>query len=185
MKKKNPPILISLLSALLFAILITTYPVSGTDKPAVANDIEAIHISADSLVVPGGVENYAQFNGNVRAIGTRFEIIADQLQVFYQPSSSETRGDIASGKTITKIIAIGNVVIVSGEKIAKTEKAVYDKSQQTVILTGKQSTVRQNNSYISGEKIIMHTGSDAVTVEGGSEKRVEAFIEAREMKKNN
>ena len=42
----------------------------------------------------------------------------------------------------------------------------------------------QNNSYISGEKIVMHTDSDAVTVESGQENRVEAFIQTRDIEKN-
>lgn len=182
--RKPHPILISLLGALIAVAGIMVWPVSGTDKPAVSNNIGAIRISADCLVVPGGTENHAEFSGNVHAVGDRFEITADQLKIFYQPPSSETGDGIASGNALTMIIATGNVVITSGEKIAKTDQAVYDKSQQTIILIGEQSKVLQNNSYISGEKIIMHTDSEAITVESGDKKRVEAFIEAQDIKKN-
>jgi lipopolysaccharide export system protein LptA len=162
----------------------TVCPASGTDQPAVLNHIGSIRISADSLTVPGGTENHAEFRGNVHAVGDRFDITADQLKIFYQLSSEKSGDDIASGKTLTRIIATGNVVITSGEKIAKTEEAVYDKDQQTIILTGEKSMVLQNNSYISGKKIIMHMDSEAVTVESGAGNRVEAFIETQDIQKN-
>ena len=73
-------------------------------------------------------------------------------------------------------------MITAGEKIAKTQEAVYDKNQRTIILTGEQSTVQQNNSFISGAKIIVHTDSEAVTVESDNGKRVEAFIDAGEIR---
>jgi lipopolysaccharide transport protein LptA len=171
---------------LLTAVTVMTGPpAAGEERPADLNVIGAIRISADSLTVPGGTENHAEFKGNVHASGDRFDITADQLKIYYQPSTGKTGTDITSGNSLTKIIASGNVVITSGEKIAKTEEAVYDKSQQTIILTGEKSMVLQNNSYIAGKRIVMHLDSETVTVESGEGKRVEAFIEPREMKKTN
>lgn len=159
-------------------------PVCAADQPAVLNNNGTIRISADTLTVPSGPEKQAVFSGNVRAEGDRFHITADQLHIFYGPVPDTTEAEIADENTLEKIIATGNVVITSGEKIAKTQEAVYDREQQTIILSGKESVVRQNNSYISGARIIMHTDSEAVTVESDNGKRVEAFIEAREIKNN-
>ncbi|MEW6079337.1 MAG: LptA/OstA family protein [Thermodesulfobacteriota bacterium] len=177
--------LAAFLWALLAAITVMTGPAASENNLADLTVIGAIRISADALTVPGGTENYAEFKGNVHAFGDRFDITADQLKIFYQPSPETKGDDITSGNSLTKIIASGNVVITSGEKIAKTEEAVYDKAQQTIILSGDKSMVLQNNSYIAGKKIIMHLDSETVTVESGEGKRVEAFIEPRDMKKDN
>jgi lipopolysaccharide export system protein LptA len=176
--------MIRLLTWALMALWLFAGTAAGTDQPVVLNDIGTVRISADSLIVPGGGDNHAEFSGHVQAVGERFTISADNLKIFYQPVTAGNEGHIASGNTLTRIIASGNVVITSGEKIAKTEEAVYDKDLQTIVLTGKKSTVMQNNSYISGEKIVMHTDSDAVTVESGQENRVEAFIQTRDIEKN-
>ncbi len=165
----------------ILAVLMMLRPARAMDEAAVSNDIGQVRISADSLTVPGGDENHAEFKGNVHAVGDRFEITADQLRIYYQPTADKAGEDPAAGNTLSKIIATGNVVITSGEKIAKTQQAVYDKQEQTIILNGEDSTVLQNNSYISGEKIVMHTDSEAITVESGEGKRVEAFIEAQDL----
>lgn len=176
-----------LLWLLITAAVVMGGPAGATaaEQPAVLNDIGTIRISADSLTVPGGAERQAVFSGNVHAVGDRFEITADRLKIYYQSSAGSPGDDISTGNNLEKIIAIGNVVITSGEKIAKTQEAVYDKDQQTIVLTGEQSMVQQNNSFISGAKIIMHTDSEAVSVEGENGKRVEAFINAGEIRKNN
>ncbi len=172
----------TLLWLLITAAFFPIIPVTAAELATAVNDVGTIHISADTLTVPGGEQKQAVFSGNVRAVGDRFEITADQLKIFYQPAS-DTAGDaLNTGNALERIIATGNVVITAGEKIAKTQEAVYDKEHQTITLTGEHSVVQQNNSYISGAKIIMHTDSEAVRVESDSGKRVKAFIEAREVK---
>lgn len=173
----------TLLWFLITTAVFSVVPLPAAEQPAVLNNgTGTIRISADTLTVPGGEQKQAVFSGHVRAVGDRFEITADQLKIFYQPSSDAVGNALATENALEKIIATGNVVITAGEKIAKTQEAVYDKNQQTIILSGEHSVVQQNNSYISGAKIILHTDSEAVTVESDNGKRVEAFIEAREVK---
>lgn len=159
-------------------LLLAAFPAQSQDQTPVADHVGTIHISADRLVVPGGTENYAEFIGHVHAVGERFDIVADQLKIFYQPAGLKTGGDMPAGDSLSKIIATGNVIITAGEKIAKTEQAVYDKKDQTILLTGEHSMVQQPNGYISGDRILMRTDSETVTVESGDGKRVEAFIRA-------
>ena len=175
----------SILWLLAIVAVLMNGPAGATEQPAVLNDVGTIRISADSLTVPGGDEKQAVFSGNVRAVGDRFEITADRLKIFYQSSTGAAGIDTNAGNNLEKIVAAGNVVIISGEKIAKTQEAVYDKNHQTIILTGEQSMVQQNNSFISGAKIIMHMDSEAVTVESDNGKRVEAFIDAGDVRQTN
>jgi lipopolysaccharide transport protein LptA len=139
---------------------------------------ESIRVSADRLIAHGQQE-YAEFTGNVRAISADFDITADNLKIFYEPSSADATGntdETVSTKTVSRIIATGDVVILSAGKIAKTEKAEYNKGKQTIILTGKGSQVNGEDGYITGETIVMHTGSNSVTVESGQGQRVQAVI---------
>lgn len=137
---------------------------------------DRIRIEADQLKTKGGAGQQAIFSGNVRAIGDTFDLTADTLIVHYSQDTAASGKKAPIRETFEKIIATGNVTIRSGEKVANTDKAVYDKKENIIILTGKNARVRGKNGYISGEKIILHTDNESVTVESSSDKRVEAVI---------
>ncbi|MFP4040660.1 MAG: LptA/OstA family protein [Desulfosudaceae bacterium] len=148
------------------------------------NGDSRVRITSDKLETRSGDDRQAVFSGNVRAIGEDFAITADKLVVFYTADTTGENNDASLNETFNKIIATGNVTIKSGERIAKSEKAVYDKNKKTIVLTGQNARVTGESGRISGEKIIMHTVSEAVTVESSSGQRVEAVIESHSTENN-
>jgi lipopolysaccharide export system protein LptA len=70
---------------------------------------------------------------------------------------------------LNKIIAKGNVEILSDQYAAKTDEAQYDVKTMTIVLAGENSTVTSGQNSISGSKIILYRadGRGRVKVEGG------------------
>ena len=54
------------------------------------------------------------------------------------------------------IEAGGNVVIFQGDKTSRPEKAVYDRNNRTVVLTGGHPQVEQCADTVKGEKITVY-----------------------------
>ncbi|MFP4446003.1 MAG: LptA/OstA family protein [Desulfosudaceae bacterium] len=160
----------------------------GDNAPGQQNGKDAprrVRITADRLETQDGPDsNRAEFSGHVQAVGEGFDITSDHLVVFYAREAAQT-ADAPLNKSFDRIIATGNVTIKAGERIAKTEKAVYDKNRKIIILTGKNATVTGEDGFISGETIIMHTDSESVTVESSAGQRVEAVIKAQPDNDNN
>ncbi|ABW66318.1 OstA family protein [Desulfosudis oleivorans Hxd3] len=154
---------------------------SADTPPPPQDDAKAIHISADRLVSESRAD-YAEFTGNVRAVGEKFDIQADTLQVFYSPApdtqapGTANRLDTGTGKTVREIIATGNVTILFDDKVAKTDQAVYSRESGRVVLMGPGSTVTGKSGRISGDTITLHTETESVTVISGGETRVQAVI---------
>ncbi|MFO8049822.1 MAG: LptA/OstA family protein [Desulfosudaceae bacterium] len=185
----------------LISVLILTLGLAVTPAVTVAADAAAdaadsagqspddngdsrVRITRDRLETRSGEDRQAVFSGNVRAIGENFIITADNLVVFYTAADTGENNDAPLNETFNKIIATGNVTIKSGERIAKSEKAVYDKNKNTIVLTGQNARVTGESGRIAGEKIIMHTVSEAVTVESSSGQRVEAVIKSHSTDNN-
>jgi len=158
---------------------------TGSGQSNGQNAPRRVRITADRLETQSGPDsNRAEFSGHVQAVGEGFDITADHLVVFYAREAAPA-ADAPLDKSFDRIIATGNVTIKAGERIAKTEKAVYDKNRKIIILTGKNATVTGEDGFISGETIIMHTDSESVTVESSAGQRVEAVINAQPDNDNN
>ncbi len=167
--KKTAPILV--------IILLTALPLGSTETGLGPENSDDIRISADRMVAHGQ-EGSVEFTGQVRATSDDFDITADKLKIFYEKNKAGTQKPGLSRSTFREIIATGQVIIRSAGKIAKTEKAVYNKSQNRITLTGEGSRVTSKEGFISGETIIMYTDSEDVTVESGRQQRVKAVINA-------
>ncbi len=140
-----------------------------------------IHITSDRLDAYSSSE-HALFTGHVHAVSANFEIKSDSLDLFYT-NNPQTNGNepisLGTGKAVEKIIATGNVTIVSMGKTAKTEKAVYSRNTGKVVLIGPGSSVTGENGTIAGEKITLDTVTGDVTVESSGQTRVKAVIQPK------
>ena len=79
------------------------------------------------------------------------------------------------GNEIREIVALGNVKIYEGDRLATGNKAVLDNREQKIILTG-QPKVWQGKDMVSGEKITVFLNEDRSIVEGGPDRRVEVIL---------
>ena len=71
--------------------------------------------------------NIAVFRENVKILDGEGELLADRMDVYFDPDTGK----------VHEIIATGNVQIKRGESISYSEKAIYDADLRKVTLTGR------------------------------------------------
>jgi lipopolysaccharide export system protein LptA len=159
---------------------------AGKSKSAKAkNDPDQIHVSADALISDRNA-NYAEFQGNVVTTQEGSVMISDRLKIFYiqDPNKKKSSKDPNNQGAIEKIIATGNVKIKMDEKTAWADKAVYTKTDDTILLSGGNPRILSGKSYLSGETIRVNRKTEEVFVNtdtvakkaGEKPKRVEMNI---------
>jgi len=159
---------------------------SGKSKSAKSKeDPDQIHVSADALVSDRNA-NYAEFQGNVVTTQEGSVMISDRLKIFYtqDPNKKKSAKNPNNQGAIDKIIATGNVKIKMEDKTAWADKAVYTKSDDTILLSGGNPRILSGKSYLSGETIRVNRKTEEVFVntdavakkDGDKPKRVEMNI---------
>lgn len=108
-------------------------------------------------------QNIVIFKGNVVAVED-FTICSDELYIRYDEN-----------KDISEIEAGGNVRIFQGNKTSTSEKAVYNRTDRKVVLTGKPQ-VKQCTDTIKGDRITVFLDKDNAMVESDTGGRVRAVI---------
>ncbi len=136
---------------------------------------EPIQITADKLE-SNAEEKYAEFSGNVKASQGNFKITADTLRIYYSGDLINSEKQASNEDRLKKIVAKGNVEIVSEQYEAKANEAQYDVETMIVVLAGENSTVTSGKNSISGSKITLYRADGRVKVEGGPHKRVNAIF---------
>ncbi|MFH1980287.1 MAG: lipopolysaccharide transport periplasmic protein LptA [Pseudomonadota bacterium] len=143
-----------------------------TGAPAAS---EQIQISADHLEV-NNTDQSAAFSGNVTAVQGATRISADRLTVFYEATDTDTFEKPGQTGAIRRIVSEGNVIIHFDDKVAVTQKAIYNKSTGILELIGEGTRVTSGQNTITGKRITVDRARDNITVEGDGSKRVEAVI---------
>ena len=173
MKKRcsnfGPGLLVLILVGLCsFALPQAIRPVSAE------NDSQRTEIEADRLETNGN-EKYAEFIGNVKASQGQHRLSSDKLRIYYTGnvgSLNQRAAGAAQDLEIKKIVAYGNVRIVSEEYTVDTSRAEYEVATQIMTLTGANSKVTQGKNTLMGSKITLYQAEGRVQVDGESGKRV-------------
>lgn len=127
---------------------------------------EPIQITANKLE-SNAEQKYAEFIGNVKASQGNFKINSDTLRIYYSGDLINRDKQASNENMLNKIVARGNVKILSDQYEAKTDEAQYDVKTMTIVLSGENSTVTSGKNSISGSKIILYRADGRVKVEGG------------------
>lgn len=149
--------------------------------PAHAASLEAdkdkpIEITADSLEVLQP-DRTATFRGNVRAVQGGIVLTAQQMTVHYRVKEERAGGAGA----VSKIDAVGNVVLTTPEDVAKGDSGTYDVDTRKIWLTGNVTLTRGKNvlqgaraeySFESGKSLL----TSAQMEQGGKSGRVKALF---------
>jgi lipopolysaccharide export system protein LptA len=161
----------------LFFICIIDFSFLFSESSAAVDAAEAdkIQVSADSLNI-NNEENYAEFIGSVKAVHKDMTINSDRLKIYYDQKSKNSETSSQNEGSIKKIIAEGNVIIVSDGRTANSQKAVYMTKNGMLILTGKDARITNKQNYITGSKIIFNRSSGNVKVIGKPDRRVKAIF---------
>jgi lipopolysaccharide export system protein LptA len=146
---------------------------AADDSKSAQAESEPIQIVADELI-SFNEEKYAEFIGNVKVTQGEFTITSDKLRIYYRGELLDTEKKDSEEDAIRKIIATGNVRITSEQYTAEAEKAEYDTTTMTVVLSGKNSKVISGKNSISGPIIRLNQKSGQVKVEGSATERIKA-----------
>jgi len=133
-----------------------------------------IHITSNSLVV-NNKKKIAIFSGKVIAIKKNLKIFSHILKVFYNKKNK-----------IKQLIAIGNVHIIKGNDNITGNKAVFNNTSKTVIITGHPYAWSGKNE-ITGKIIEMNLATGISKILSGQGQRVNAVIYSKKsltIKKN-
>ena len=122
------------------------------------------------------------FSGNVKANREDFTIDCDKMVVYLKKSAKTTEKEEAS-RRIDRIVATGEVKIVRGlGGTATARQAVYHQEEETLVLTG-DPVVKQENDFVTGDRITLYLKEDRSVVEGSLDRRVKAVIFPKEGEK--
>jgi lipopolysaccharide transport protein LptA len=148
----------------------------ATDPPDSAQELKELNITADSLVA-SQKNQHIVFSGRVVAIYELTTITSDKLQVFY---NDQVDDDNFSKASVRKIIASGNVHIELEGKTADCDQAVYLTNSNSLVLTGEETRLKSENSFITGNKITIYQDTGQIIVDGSEGKRVNAVFQPDE-----
>lgn len=135
---------------------------------------DVVHIVSDRLEAYQDKQQVI-FIGHVVAKQGELTIRGDRMSIFYlENGAAKVKGNDPGGR-IKRIEVEGNVRIAHKGTLATGQHAVYYKTENKLILTGKPR-VQQNKNFIQGDKITHFLNSDKSIVEGGPSGPVEATI---------
>lgn len=147
--------------------------------PAIAaEEGQKTEIEADRLET-NSADRYAEFIGNVKATQGNHQLTSDKLRIYYEGdvgSFSQTSPAPDEDLQIRKIVAYGNVHIVSDEYTVDTSRAEYEVATRIMTLTGDNSKVTQGKNTLVGSKITVYQAEGRVQVDGESGKRVKVIF---------
>ncbi|QER42156.1 lipopolysaccharide transport periplasmic protein LptA [Thermodesulfobacterium sp. TA1] len=123
-----------------------------------------INIVANKMEVMES-EGIAVFTGKVQATRGDMQVFCDKLYVYYTTQEEK--------KNITKVVALGKVVIYKGKWKAYAEKAVYYKDQEKLVLEDNPKVWNEKN-LVEGDIVVLYFNEDRSEVLSKNEGRVRA-----------
>jgi outer membrane protein assembly factor BamD len=136
----------------------------GTGEAGWVDQRQPIDITSDQVETYNR-ENRVIFKGSVIARQRDITIYADSIEAIM----------VNEGKGIERVIAIGNVKVQQGLRVANCQRAVFHNPEQKVLLTGDPK-VWEGENMVSGEEIIFDIAQNRVEVKGGLNQRGKAKV---------
>lgn len=148
---------------LLILILVSPSALFALEKNSLQED-EAdkkapLKVTSDRMV-SDNKNNLMVFTGTVVAVKGKLTVEADKMTVWSNADQSD----------ISKIQAIGSVVITKGDKTATGEKAVYFSDTKKIVLTGNP-VLRNGKNRARGETVIYFFDREDMIIVGGEQSR--------------
>lgn len=140
---------------------------SKLDEPAGLNlkvGSEPIRVSAETLVWDHKGHR-ATFHQEVVARQTDLTIYCDDLIIYFNEDDSD----------VTRLVAKGNVRITQMDRRASCEEAMYDRSQNRIVLEGNP-VIRQGENEVRGKRVTFFLNEERSIVESGPGDRVKVTL---------
>ncbi len=142
---------------ILIVLLMFSYIVFGVE-----NKKEPIVIESDTLEYLKS-DNMVIYKGNVVVKKGDFVLKSNLLRIFLDKKGQ-----------IKKILAVGNVRFVKGNRKGKSDKAEYFKNKNFIVLKGN-AELQQDNNIIEGDEIVYYLDTEKAEVKGKN-KRVRTIF---------
>jgi lipopolysaccharide transport protein LptA len=88
-------------------------------------------------------------------------LAADNATVYLESKGSKEEGpENMIGRDVggfTRVVAVGNVKMTVENRVAVSNKAVWNREEQTIVLTGGPPLLQQDASFIRATRIVFHT----------------------------
>lgn len=149
---------------LLFAALVVLAPGADADEPrpplsGMKQDSSApLGVSADTLTVDQ-TTGTAVFTGSVIITQGDLKLSTDRAEVRY------AAGEAGKPGKIERLIATGNVLLVTPTEAAEAEMADYLVPTSLIVLTGNV-VLTQSGSVLAGQKVTMNLTDGTAQAEG-------------------
>jgi len=117
-----------------------------------------VEIAADQLSVEQATGT-ATFSGKVVIAQGALKLSADKVVVVYLAGESGTKGKI------DRLLASGNVLLVTASEAAEADEAVYSVATAQIVMTG-DVVLTQGGNALSGQKLTVNLNDGTAVVEG-------------------
>ncbi|MEM9575552.1 MAG: lipopolysaccharide transport periplasmic protein LptA [Pseudomonadota bacterium] len=118
------------------------------------NDGLPVEVTSDSLAVDQNAGT-ATFTDNVIIIQGEMRLSANEVTVFYDTEA----------QSIERIEAIGDVILISGEDAAESERADYNVDDGTIVMTGNV-LVAQGPSALTADRMTVQMSDGTAQMSG-------------------
>ena len=132
----------------------TVFSVENKKEPIVIESDTLEYLKTDNMVI---------YKGNVVVKKGDFVLKSNLLRIFL-----DTKGQIK------KILALGNVRFVKGNRKGKSDKAEYFKDKNFIVLIGN-AELQQDSNIIEGDEIVYYLDTEKAEVKGKN-KRVRTIF---------
>jgi lipopolysaccharide export system protein LptA len=139
----------------------------------------SIVITAEQMTVRS-LEHRAVFEGKVHVQRGDFQMEADRMNVTFSPvtqgiilrrpsriNSQQPRSSSPESRAISTIEASGHVQIITGDRHATSQTAVYDGAEEKVVLTGNPESWEKDYK-VSGTRMTIFLKENRSLIEGSS-----------------
>lgn len=121
---------------------------SSPEKSPLEGVKERITITCDGPLEIDYQKNIGTFKKNVKVETKEILMYSDTMEVYFIKSAqaatgrmAQPIGSMASGGKIDKIVAYGNVTIIRGDNVSRSEQATYSASDNKITLSGRPKLV--------------------------------------------
>lgn len=142
--------------------------VAWSESPVSLDRGQPLEITSNRLESDGGLRQVV-FLGNVVAKQGGMTIKASKLVVSYQGKNNQ----------VSRVEAIGDVMIVKDDRIATGGHGVYEVGKETIVMTDSPR-VQQGENSVEGDEIAFFLNEDRSIVKSKAGSRVKAILAPRE-----
>lgn len=142
-------------NSLLLAASLVLIAATPDDMRSDENKREPMVITADRLDAEQLGEKVT-FTGNVTLKKEGTILSSDVMTVLYDVGTKDVR----------EVEAQGNVEVRKEDRVGLSNRAVYDRRKDTIVLTGNARIIENENQF-GGEKITLFMADDRSIIEGG------------------